>query len=69
VDDVGIVPAFSQMLATVTVHLGQAEGSSRHHAGCVVVEDDIGQAVVKATLQALNRRLGRLLTARPGPSS
>jgi hypothetical protein len=29
-----------------------------------MVEDDIGQAVVKATLQALNRRLGRLLAAR-----
>jgi hypothetical protein len=32
------------------------------------VEDDIGQAVVKATLQALNRRLGRLLAARAGQS-
>jgi IMP dehydrogenase len=69
VDDVGIVRAFSQMLATVTVHLGQAEGSSRPYAGCVMVEDDIGQAVVKATLQALNRRLGRLLAARAGQSS
>jgi len=67
VDDVGIVRAFSQMLATVTVHLGQPEASSKSYAGCVIVEDDIGQAVVKATLQALNWRLGRLLTARGRP--
>lgn len=64
VDDVGIVRAFSQMLATVTVHLGQPEASSKSYAGCVIVEDDIGQAVVKATLQALNWRLGRLLASR-----
>jgi diguanylate cyclase (GGDEF)-like protein len=64
VDDVGIVRAFSQMLATVTVHLGQPEASSKSYAGCVIVEDDIGQAVVKATLQALNWRLGRLLAGR-----
>ena len=67
VDDVGIVRAFSQMLATVTVHLGQPEASSKSYAGCVIVEDDIGQAVVKATLQALNWRLGRLLAARGTP--
>jgi IMP dehydrogenase len=64
VDEVGLIRAFSDTLATVTVHLGQIEGPSHYHAGCVLVEEDIGQAVVKATLQALNRRLGRLLAER-----
>ncbi len=64
IDEVGVVRAFSDVLAAVTVHLGHPEGPSDYHAGCVLVEEDIGQAVVKATLQALNRRLGRLLAAR-----
>jgi diguanylate cyclase (GGDEF)-like protein len=65
VDDVGTVRSFAQTLAMVTLRLGQPEGSSTRHAGCVIVDEDIGQAVVKATLQALNRRLGRLLAMRP----
>lgn len=61
VDEVRIVPTWAGSLVMVTLYLGQVEGTPERCAGCVLVDGDTGPAVVKATLQAINRRLARLL--------
>lgn len=60
-DDVHIHHAPPNTLLTVTILLGRPPGRIERHAGCVVTGDDLGQAVAKATLHALNRRLALLL--------
>ncbi|MGH2403842.1 MAG: CBS domain-containing protein [bacterium] len=61
VDEVHILSTWAGSLVTVTLYLGHVEGPQERCAGCVLVEGDTGPAVVKATLQAINRRLARLL--------
>ncbi len=61
IDEVRIIPTSAGSLVAVTLYLGSAEGTPDRYAGCVLVDGDVGPAVVKATLQAVNRRLGRLL--------
>lgn len=61
VDEVRIVGTATGNLVVVTLYLGSAEGTSDRFAGCALVDSDVGPAVVKATLQAINRRLGFLL--------
>lgn len=61
VDEVRIIPTWAGSLVMVTLYLGHEEGTPEHFAGCVLVDGDMGPGVVKATLQAINRRLARLL--------
>ena len=62
VDDVSIIRTPANNLVTVTVCLGRIEETSDRYAGCALAnDDDVGSAVVRATLQATNRRLGQLL--------
>jgi hypothetical protein len=65
VDEVRILTIDAVTLVAVTVHLGKNDETSDRYVGSVLAETEIGQAVVKATLQATNRRIGRLL---PGPA-
>jgi len=64
VDEVHIISTSAGSLVAVTVYLGSMQGTPDRYAGCVLVDGDVGPAVVKATLQAINRRLGHLLQAR-----
>jgi IMP dehydrogenase len=61
VDEVRILTTDSVTLVAVTVHLGKNDGTSDRYVGSVLADTDVGQAVVKAMLQATNRRIGRLL--------
>jgi diguanylate cyclase (GGDEF)-like protein len=61
IGEVRVIPTSAGSLVAVTLYLGSAEGTPDRYAGCVLVDGDVGPAVVKATLQAVNRRLGRLL--------
>ncbi len=61
VDEVRIIPTWAGSLVMVTLYLGHVDGTPERCAGCVLVDGDVGPAVVKATLQAINRRVARLL--------
>ncbi len=60
-DDIRVHHAPPNSLLTVTILLGKPTGRIERHAGCAVTGGDLGQAVAKATLHALNRRLALLL--------
>ncbi|MGH2372324.1 MAG: hypothetical protein ACRDIC_02440, partial [bacterium] len=61
VDEVRIVSAWAGSLVMVTLYLGHLEAAPERCAGCVLIDGDIGPGVVKAALQAINRRIARLL--------
>jgi diguanylate cyclase (GGDEF)-like protein len=61
VDELRIITADSVTLVAVTVHLGKIDETSDRYVGSVLADTEVGQAVVKATLQATNRRVARLL--------
>ncbi len=62
VDEVRITSTWAGSLVMVTLYLGHVEMAPERCAGCVLVDGDIGPGVVKAALQAINRRVARLLT-------
>jgi diguanylate cyclase (GGDEF)-like protein len=62
VDEVRITSTWAGSLVMVTLYLGHMEMASERCAGCVLIDGDIGPGVVKAALQAINRRVARLLT-------
>lgn len=71
-DDVRLIGPPFETLVVVTVYLGRAHTPPERHTGSTrVAAGDIGTAVVGATLDALNRRLGLLLAGahRPTPPS
>jgi diguanylate cyclase (GGDEF)-like protein len=61
VDEVHVIRTPRVHLAVVTLYLGMPAATAVRAAGCAVAGADAGQAVVRATLDAVNRRLGRLL--------
>lgn len=61
VDEVRVIRMPSETLLAATILLGSGEAAPERHTGCAVAGSDPGSAVVKATLQAINRRLSRLL--------
>jgi hypothetical protein len=61
VDDVRIIQAQPDTLLIVTVLLGGRDAPAERYTGAGVAGSDLGSAAVKATLQALNRRLGQIL--------
>ena len=61
VEHTGVVPFGTTEVAVVVVQL-VCEGWVEQLAGCAVVAGDPRQAVVRATLGAVNRRLEALLT-------
>jgi diguanylate cyclase (GGDEF)-like protein len=61
VDEVRIIQAQPDTLVVVTILLGGTEMPSERHTGASVAGSDLGSSAVKATLQALNRRLGQIL--------
>jgi diguanylate cyclase (GGDEF)-like protein len=61
VDEVRIIQAQPDTLLVVTILLGGTEMPSERHTGASVAGSDLGSSAVKATLQALNRRLGQIL--------
>lgn len=62
VDEVRITSTWAGSLVMVTLYLGHMETAPERCAGCVLIDGDIGPGVVKAALQAINRRIARLLT-------
>lgn len=62
VDDVHLVRTPSDTLVTVTVLLGKPGMPPGRHIGSAIAEGDTGTAAARATLHALNRRLGRILS-------
>lgn len=60
VDDVRVIGTGAGYLVTVTTRLGQVGKAPERHVGAVLADVDVGQAVVRATLHALNRRAGVL---------
>ncbi len=61
VEDVHLFRSEPVNVAAVTVRLEQAGATTDRHAGYVPAHGGDVQAVVKATLQAINRRVGRIL--------
>jgi diguanylate cyclase (GGDEF)-like protein len=61
VDEVRIIQAQPDTLLVVTILLGGADVPSERYTGASVAGSDLGSAAVKATLQALNRRLGQII--------
>lgn len=62
VDEVRIASTWAGTLVMVTLYLGHLEEAPERCAGCVLIDGDIGPGVVKAALQAVNRRIARLLS-------
>jgi len=61
VDEVRVVQSPPDVLLVVTVQIGGLAVPPERHTGAAAAVADMGSAAVKATLQALNRRLGYLL--------
>jgi hypothetical protein len=61
IDEVRVIRTGLESLAAVTVRLEREGQVVDRRAGYVPADGDVGQAVVKATLQAMNRRLALLL--------
>ncbi len=66
VDQVRLIRAEPTNLAVAEVRLEREGETSDRCSGYVPANADAGQAVVKATLQAVNRRVGRILTEAAG---
>jgi IMP dehydrogenase len=61
VDDVRVIQVPPDTLVVATVLLGGPGASAKRHTGACIASADLGSAAVKATLQALNRRLAQIL--------
>ncbi|MDR7523708.1 MAG: CBS domain-containing protein [Armatimonadota bacterium] len=62
VDDVYLVRTSAETLVAVTVLLGKAGLPPERHTGTAVADADPGSATARATLHAINRRLGKILS-------
>ncbi|MDR7417432.1 MAG: diguanylate cyclase [Armatimonadota bacterium] len=61
VDEVRIVQTHPDTLLVVTILLGSPDAPAERYTGASIAGSDLGSAAVKATLQALNRRLGQIV--------
>jgi IMP dehydrogenase len=61
VDEVRVVQSPPDILLVATVLIGASAAVPERHTGAAAAGADMGSAAVKATLQALNRRIGHIL--------
>lgn len=60
VDEVRVINVPPDILIVVTVLIGGLEATPERYTGAAAAGSDMGSAAVKATLQAINRRIGHL---------
>jgi diguanylate cyclase (GGDEF)-like protein len=60
VDEVRVVQSPPETVLVVTVLIGRQDAAPERHTGVAVAGADMASAAVKATLHALNRRIGQL---------